>query len=208
MFSGLLFPRHNIAAGPVHAEALESLDSHPSRPQCGAHQKIGDEYDVRMHVIALFIMFMTSSLASCGPLYLRRVIEKGQANTDASESDDEKEGSSNNFKNSIIIWFQWFLWTARHFGTGVIIGTAFIHLLPGAHEYLTDPCLPEFFTETYRALPEAISMVGAFTMFLIDFFSKRWIGHLQKRALEKDGAMIAVAAGIHSHPSKGPILGG
>jgi zinc transporter 1/2/3 len=210
MFSHILnlVARH-ITAEPTataHEGGHASLDTHEHEhavhSQCGAHQTIDGGYDVRLHVIALFIMLLTSSLASCGPLYVRRVIEKQAKSSDSEtelyDNDDRKAGSDSHLKNKIINWFQWLLWVARHFGTGVIIGTTFIHLLPGAHEVLTHPCLPEFWSETYSSMPEAIAMTGAFVMFLIDFFSKRWIDYLQKRALEKDGAMIAVAAGVSS----------
>lgn len=76
----------------------------------------------------------------------------------------------------------------------MIIGAVSVHLLPSARGYLADPCLPRFFTGTYRAL----SMVGAFAIFLINFFSKRWIDHLPGRALERNSAMVAVAAGIYA----------
>lgn len=188
------------SAGAVHDDDHLSLGSHehePARPQCGTHEKIGDDYNMKIHVIALFIMLLTSTLASCGPLYVRRIIEKQfeLADSNPSYETEDKLISKNDLKTKLINWFQWLLWVARHFGTGVIIGTAFIHLLPGAHAFLTDPCLPEFWTDTYASMPEAIAMVGAFVMFVVDFFSKRWIEHLQKRALEKDGAVIAVAAG-------------
>ncbi|CAJ2504695.1 Uu.00g120890.m01.CDS01 [Anthostomella pinea] len=44
------------------------------------------------------------------------------------------------------------LFGVRHFGTGVLIATAFVHLLPTAFRLLGDPCLSSFWTEDYPAV--------------------------------------------------------
>lgn len=55
-----------------------------------------------------------------------------------------------------------FLFGARHFGTGVLISTAFVHLLPTAFISLTDSCLPKFWNTTYPAMAGAIAMMAVF----------------------------------------------
>lgn len=50
----------------------------------------------------------------------------------------------------------------RHFGTGVLIATAFVHLIPTAFVSLTDPCLPPFFNQQYPALAGAIALAAIF----------------------------------------------
>lgn len=50
----------------------------------------------------------------------------------------------------------------RHFGTGVLIATAFVHLLPTAFVSLVDPCLPPFFNQDYPALAGAIALAAIF----------------------------------------------
>ncbi|KAF7191130.1 Zinc-regulated transporter 2 [Pseudocercospora fuligena] len=54
------------------------------------------------------------------------------------------------------------LFVFRHFGTGVLIATAFVHLSPTAFVSLTDPCLPPFFNEQYPAFAGAISLAAVF----------------------------------------------
>ncbi|KXT05729.1 hypothetical protein AC579_6229 [Pseudocercospora musae] len=54
------------------------------------------------------------------------------------------------------------LFVFRHFGTGVLIATAFVHLFPTAFVSLTDPCLPPFFHEQYPAFAGAISLAAVF----------------------------------------------
>ncbi|RCI13070.1 hypothetical protein L249_1112 [Ophiocordyceps polyrhachis-furcata BCC 54312] len=68
----------------------------------------------------------------------------------------------------------------KHFGTGVLIATAFVHvslnlesplnhkLLPTAFESLGDPCLPDLFTEKYPPLPGVIMMASMFCLFVIE----------------------------------------
>src|SRR5690606_17300666 len=66
-----------------------------------------------------------------------------------------------------------FLFFARHFGTGVLIATAFVHLVPTAFISLLDPCLPPFWNEQYPAMPGAIAMGGVFFVTIIEMVFTR-----------------------------------
>ncbi|EAT88526.2 hypothetical protein SNOG_04766 [Parastagonospora nodorum SN15] len=71
-----------------------------------------------------------------------------------------------------------FLFLSRHFGTGVLIATAFVHLLPTAFESLTDPCLPYFWNHGYSAMPGLIAMTSVFVVVAIEmFFASKGAGH-------------------------------
>lgn len=71
-----------------------------------------------------------------------------------------------------------FLFLSRHFGTGVLIATAFVHLLPTAFESLTDPCLPHFWNQGYPAMPGFIAMTAVFVVVGIEmFFASKGAGH-------------------------------
>lgn len=60
------------------------------------------------------------------------------------------------------------LFIVRHFGTGVLLATAFVHLLPTAFVSLTDPCLPPFFNESYPAFAGAIALASVFVITCIE----------------------------------------
>lgn len=71
-----------------------------------------------------------------------------------------------------------FLFLSRHFGTGVLIATAFVHLLPTAFESLTDACLPHFWNRGYPAMPGLIAMTAVFVVVGIEmFFASKGAGH-------------------------------
>ncbi|KAF1832351.1 Zinc/iron permease, partial [Decorospora gaudefroyi] len=81
-----------------------------------------------------------------------------------------------------------FLFISRHFGTGVLIATAFVHLLPTAFESLTDPCLPPFWNEGYPAMPGFIAMSAVFVVIGIEmFFASRGAGHVHGAGYENLG---------------------
>ena len=61
-----------------------------------------------------------------------------------------------------------FLFFARHFGTGVLIATAFAHLLPTAFVSLTDPCLPPLWKDKYPAMAGVLAMAAIFVVTLIE----------------------------------------
>ncbi|KAL7269885.1 hypothetical protein RUND412_007428 [Rhizina undulata] len=54
------------------------------------------------------------------------------------------------------------------FGTGVLIATAFVHLLPTAFTSLTDPCLPAFWNTSYPAMAGLIAMASVFLVVTIE----------------------------------------
>ncbi|KAI1315680.1 hypothetical protein EDD11_000454 [Mortierella claussenii] len=61
--------------------------------------------------------------------------------------------------------------TARTFGSGVILATAFIHMLPSAFGDLSDPSLPEIFQEEsgYTGWAGLIAMLSALLLHLLEF---------------------------------------
>lgn len=63
---------------------------------------------------------------------------------------------------------QVFLFAIRHFGTGVLIATAFCHLLPTAFTLLHDPCLSKWWTEGYPAMPGAIALGAVILVTIVE----------------------------------------
>lgn len=62
---------------------------------------------------------------------------------------------------------------AKFFGSGVIIATAFIHLLASSFAELGDPCLSTFWDVEYP-WSAAFSMIAVFSVFLIELFAMRF----------------------------------
>ncbi|OAX80562.1 hypothetical protein ACJ72_05101 [Emergomyces africanus] len=62
----------------------------------------------------------------------------------------------------------WFLFVVRHFGTGVLIATAFVHLLPTAFGSLNDPCLSSFWTKDFQPIPGVIALAAVFFVTVIE----------------------------------------
>lgn len=75
-------------------------------------------------------------------------------------------------KQKVIIFY------CQHVGTGVLIATAFVHLLPTAFESMTDPCLPYFFSKGYTPLPGLVAMTAAIIVVGVEsFLTARGAGH-------------------------------
>lgn len=71
-----------------------------------------------------------------------------------------------------------FIFISQHFGTGVLIATAFVHLLPTAFTSLSDPCLPHFFSKGYRPLAGLVAMFSALVVVGLEMFlTIRGAGH-------------------------------
>ncbi|KAK3994192.1 putative transporter [Cladorrhinum sp. PSN332] len=99
-------------------------------------------YDVPLHVGGLVIILAVSGLACAVPMIAKRF--------------------------PVIRIPEPFFFAVRHFGTGILLATAFVHLLPTAFISLGDPCLGNFWTSDYPAMPGAIALVAVFFVAVIE----------------------------------------
>ncbi|KAL2814741.1 UV radiation resistance protein and autophagy-related subunit 14-domain-containing protein [Aspergillus granulosus] len=141
-------------------------DTDEAKPACGSNKR--GAYNTPVHVMALFLILILSTLACSFPIIARR------------------------FPSLPIP--RRFLFVSRHFGTGVLIATAFVHLLPTAFVSLTDPCLPRFWSESYRAMPGFVAMISVFVVVLVEmFFAMKGAGHVHGSEYDQlmgDGAEL------------------
>ncbi|KAK4233874.1 Zinc/iron permease [Achaetomium macrosporum] len=139
---------------------LSRRDDAQGRPACGSGKK--GSYDTGIHVFALFLILTLSTLACGFPLFSQR-LTKG----------------SRRQRNIIFL--------CQHFGTGVLMATAFVHLLPTAFVSLTDPCLPPFFSKGYRPLAGLIAMVSAFVVVALEsYLTTRGASHSHSHHMWED----------------------
>jgi solute carrier family 39 (zinc transporter), member 1/2/3 len=121
------------------------------RPACGSQER--GAYDTPLHVFALFLILFLSTVACGFPLFSRH-------------------RSSKSRRTNYIIFI------CQHFGTGVLLATAFVHLLPTAFNSLTDPCLPYVFSHGYTPMAGLIAMVSALVVVALEsYLTTRGAGH-------------------------------
>ncbi|KAF2129073.1 Zinc/iron permease, partial [Dothidotthia symphoricarpi CBS 119687] len=114
-----------------------------NKPDCGTN--IDDEvYNLPLHIAAIFIVFLASITGAGFPVFARR---------------------AKWMKIPLKVFF-----VCKHFGTGVLIATAFVHLVPTAFASLTNPCLPNLFTKRFTAMPGAIMLSSLLTLFAINMW--------------------------------------
>ncbi|MCJ1262346.1 hypothetical protein MMC22_002216 [Lobaria immixta] len=113
----------------------------------------GNEFDGRLgvRISAIFVIFIGSLLGAIFPVYAYR--HKGFGIP------------------------EWAFFIVKYFGSGVIIATAFIHLLAPANVALTDPCLSGPITE-YDWV-EGIVLMTIFALFFTELMAMRFstFGH-------------------------------
>lgn len=98
---------------------------------------------------------------------------------------------------------EWAFFVAKYFGSGVIIATAFIHLLAPANDALTDPCLTGPATDYDWA--EGIALMTVFVLFFIELMAMRFatfssLGHTHGDGEENDHD-------VQKQPSRSPSIG-
>ncbi|KAJ1981215.1 hypothetical protein H4R35_000813 [Dimargaris xerosporica] len=119
--------------------------------ECDAGADDDGEYDVALHIWAIVLVLVVSAVGAVAPIagtrYPRLRIPP------------------------------MVLEIGKHFGTGVVLATGFIHLLPDAQANLTDPCLPSGIRE-YDALAGVVTMVAACFFHLVEFLANMYsVGH-------------------------------
>jgi len=178
---------HRLARGvgptalemPAAARRMALARREDAQDACAANAVAAGEYDVPLHVGALLIVLGVSSLA-CGLPMLAA-------------------------KFPVLRIPKSFFFAVRHFGTGVLLATAFVHLLPTAFLALGDPCLSSFWTKDYPPMPGAIALMGIFFVTIIEMvFSPA--RHFTPRAVEEEAKSDGVTAvrrtggGLCGHP--------
>lgn len=123
----------------------EGAESQPEEViTCGGD----NEYDGRMgtRISSIFVILVASSFGAMFPVLARRTRHKLVPN--------------------------WVFFAAKYFGSGVIITTAFIHLLAPANEALGNECL----TGVIAAYPwpEGIALMTLFLMFFLELMTMRY----------------------------------
>jgi solute carrier family 39 (zinc transporter), member 1/2/3 len=138
-------PRPSTAAPVLHHK--DELVSSPRQlarrgSTCDTSGVSSSEYNTGLHAGALIIIWFVSTLACGFPMLARRLPGLRIP--------------------------QRFFFVVRHFGTGVLIATAFVHLLPTAFISLGDPCLGDFWVKDYPAIPGAIALAAIFFVTVIE----------------------------------------
>ncbi|CAF1021425.1 unnamed protein product [Didymodactylos carnosus] len=147
--------------GPLKQKALLQRNARtandtteaPSNPCSLSDEQINQSYNLTLHIISIFVILVVSCLGASFSVVTTRI--------------------SCLHVSPIIIN------VGKFFGTGVILATGFIHMLPDANEALTDPCLPDSWN-IYGAYAGLFAMLAALVMQLTEF-----IAHSRYRRLEK-----------------------
>lgn len=155
------------------------------RSSCATGGVDKNKYNTGLHVAALFIIWFVSTLGCAFPIMAAK------------------------FPGLRIP--RRFFFAVRHFGTGVLIATAFVHLLPTAFVSLGNPCLGKFWTEDYSAMPGAIALAAIFLVTIIEmvFHPSRHVPPADIVAKPRSKEQIEEATDSEGHPIRdmGPLRG-
>ncbi|PQE29710.1 zinc iron transporter protein [Rutstroemia sp. NJR-2017a WRK4] len=137
-----------LPSGEDADEAEGSCHFHAGVEHCPGQENSCErrdrDYNVSLRIGLLFVVLVTSGIAVYAPILMRKLLNVDPTGTVFT--------------------------VVKQFGTGIIISTAFVHLLTHAELMWGNECLGGL---TYEATTTAIAMAGAFIAFLIDFLGHR-----------------------------------
>ncbi|KAG0224681.1 high-affinity Zn(2+) transporter zrt1 [Mortierella sp. GBA43] len=113
------------------------------------------EYNTRLHVASVFIILAASTVGVFMPVIASKV--------------------------RILRLSNKLLTLGKQFGTGVILATAFIHMMPTAMANLSSPCLGSTFSEKYTAFGGVFILLSSLFMHWIEFVA---VEHNERRIRE------------------------
>ncbi|CAK9785085.1 Zip-domain-containing protein [Cutaneotrichosporon oleaginosum] len=174
-----------IHAGHTHGDCSEA------QLACGA--VLLEHYDMPLHIGAVFIILVTTAIGCFVPIMTgwTRRNDKLTGALDASSF-----GRDVGFLGNV-------LFIARHFGTGIILSTAFIHLLYHGFLMFNNKCLGEL---VYGPTSPAIAMAAALVTFLFDFLGGR-TGHRRLEAAHAAGTSSPdTASGDEEKNARAPVV--
>ncbi|KAL8802800.1 MAG: hypothetical protein Q9182_003560 [Xanthomendoza sp. 2 TL-2023] len=132
----------------VMARQVGSAATSAAAAETAVACETGNEFDGRtgVRISAIFVILIGSLFGACFPVYAARHKGVGVPG--------------------------WAFFIAKYFGSGVIIATAFIHLLAPANEALTNPCLTGPITE--YPWVEGIALMAVFVLFFTEIMAMRF----------------------------------
>ena len=159
-------------------QAVLRLEKRKEESTCGAESALKG-YNMPLHILSLFVVLIISIFGCTFPLFAVKF--------------PRLRIPSN------------FLFVVRHFGTGVLLATAFVHLLPTAFISLLDPCLSSFWTDDYPAMPGAIALAAVFLVAVLEmvFGSGQ---HLCRGNNTSCGDRLAAESGKVMHDGAAPAV--
>lgn len=166
------------SAAAASSAAAAAAATFTAKPACNSD----NDYDGRisLRVSAIFVILIGSMFGAAFPVYASRHRGTGVP--------------------------EWAFFIAKYFGSGVIIATAFIHLLAPACAALTDPCLTGPITDYDWA--EGIALMTIFVLFFIELMAMRFatfssFGHTHDEGEEDDHGDHTLQIRTHRSSSNG-----
>lgn len=170
-------------AGVEHCVSEGESEHGASTETC---ERVDRDYNIPLRIGLLFIILVTSAIGSFGPIFLTSFFK---------------------FKLDGIV-----ITILKQFGTGIIISTAFVHLMTHADLMWGNSCI----TLGYESTATSITMAGIFLTFLIEYMGNRLIGWRTQKSskrlivrgnLEKANNITEEIIGpTNTHNHKGLIL--
>ncbi|KAL5611850.1 hypothetical protein BROUX41_000576 [Berkeleyomyces rouxiae] len=118
-------------------------------------ERVDRDYDVKLRIGLLFVILATSAIGVFGPIFLTSILP-------------------NKLGFVFVI--------LKQFGTGVVISTAFVHLLTHAMLMFENECLGRL---EYESTATAIAMAGLFMSFVIEYIGHRYVNWKQAKNKEE-----------------------
>ncbi|CAO3615587.1 unnamed protein product [Cunninghamella blakesleeana] len=126
-----------------------------------------EDYNSNLRIGAVFILLVVSSFGVFIPFIIHRL-----------RNYDE----SNSFQATILIYF-------KFFGIGVILSTAFAHMIPESSDKFNSPCLGGQWNSNYHAYTAVFCLIATFIVQGIETFALARLEFLKRESEKSDSSI-------------------
>ncbi|KAL1642406.1 high-affinity Zn(2+) transporter zrt1 [Diplodia intermedia] len=166
---------YELVAEGAETSETEAGHEHESTE---SHEGQNCHFHAGVEIGLLFVVFITSAIAVFAPILMSSYLQNNAVN--------------------------FCLMILKQFGTGVMVSTAFIHLLTHATLMLTNECIN--WPVQYEGTATAIMMAGIFLAFLTEYLGARFLFWRNDKHAPAGGSNSSVGSGDHDHEAGGGSL--
>ncbi|KAG0167394.1 hypothetical protein DFQ28_006360 [Apophysomyces sp. BC1034] len=142
-----------------------------------------EDYNMPMRIGSLFIILITSALGVFSPMILHHI------------SPYDHGGVRD-----------WILTVGKFFGTGVILATAFVHMLPDAMENFSSKCLTAGWL-SYGAFAGVFCMLASFALQLLELVAFSRMQTIRKAKKQNNGGEESAKPTLENHTDDATYIG-
>ncbi|KAG2221973.1 hypothetical protein INT45_010497 [Circinella minor] len=172
---------HAAEESSAHEEDAHAGHAHGGPTSAEECVAIIEDYNINLRIASIFVIMAATLIGVFGPIILHRIRPYSQKGIR-----------------------HWILTICKFFGTGVILGVAFIHMMPEAIERFESPCITDSVWSSYHGFVGVFALIAVFFIQIIEL---ALLSHLEKKHMNRQDTNSSDSTAIKDVESGSMVKG-